>query len=227
MTVTEVCQLKRLVCVLASAVVLAIPRAYGQRWVCHDPSVSARVDVGTGWAGWAMAHPSLSVEWPQLSLMYGWYITCYSITDFIVDVLLLSSVCPSVRPSVTICLSPWYAGIVCSLRLYILSNFLAERYYVMFALWHGPPVCHLSVCEVRASNSDCWTFRQFFAAFNSLGNRAGGVWKQEALLSHRGRAMFRVWLVSFNSSLQYLERSLLSFLNHKIPDKSVLYQWAV
>ena len=40
------------------------------------------------------------------------------------------------------------------------TNFLGERYYVMFALWHGPLVCHLSVClsfvcEVRASNSEC------------------------------------------------------------------------
>ena len=54
-------------------------------------------------------------------------------------------------------------------------------------------------------------------------SNVGGVWKQEALLSHRGRAMFRVWLVSFNSTI-LIERSLLSVLYHKNPDKSVLYQ---
>jgi len=40
-------------------------------------------------------------------------------------------------------------------------QFLVERYYVTFSLWHEPSVCRLSsVCDVLARYTEAWTFWQ-------------------------------------------------------------------
>jgi len=74
-------------------------------------------------------------------------------------------------PYVWSCAPPVYSAI---------SSFLAEHYYVTFALWHGPSVCLSSVCDVVAETS---TFRQHYWPSNSLETRTR---HHKAFLHHLG-----------------------------------------